>query len=136
MNRKVANMIKDVDLGDLIRVEWFDASIGRSLATGTRVDIPVRSWGIFIAVLGEKSKHIILAQNSFKYTDGVYDVDYTSIPISWAANVVLVNKAEVDREVAERLFQSFLAGRCRTIKKRTKNHAEMDQEGIDKKSAC
>jgi len=136
VSRKVLAAVKDVELGDLIRVDWFDASIGRSLATGTKVDVPVRSWGIFIAVLGEKSKHVILAQNSFKYTDDLYDVDYTSIPLSWAVNVEAVNKAEVDREVAERLLQSFLAGRCRTIKKRTKNHAEMGQESVDKKSAC
>jgi len=125
-NKNVLKQISELNRGDLVRVEWWDASIGRSLASGTEVDIPVKSWGVFIALLGEKRKHIVLAQNSFRYTDNLYDVDYTSIPLSWALNVTVIKKAEVDDDVANRLLQSFLAGRCRTIKKRTKNHAQMD----------
>jgi len=126
MSKNVLKQINELNRGDLVRVEWLDASIGRSLASGTEVDIPVKSWGVFIALLGEKRKHIVLAQNSFRYTDNLYDVDYTSIPLSWALNVTVINKAEVDDDVANRLLQSFLTGRCRTIKKRTKNHAQMD----------
>jgi len=126
MNKNVLRQISELNRGDLVRVEWWDASIGRSLQSGTEVDIPVKSWGVFIALLGEKRKHIVLAQNSFRYTDNLYDVDYASIPLSWALSVTVIKKAEVDDDVANHLLQSFLAGRCRTIKKRTKNHAQMD----------
>jgi len=94
------------------------------------VDIPVKSWGIYIGLLGVRTKHIILAQNSFRYTEEVYDVDYTSIPLSWAVDIALIIKGEASPEVADRLLKSFLAGRCRKIKKRTKNH-EMGQAGVD-----
>ena len=118
--------LENVKSGDLIRVEWYDASIGRSLTIGSKIDIPVKSWGVFVGLLGEKTKHIILAQNSFRYMDGLYDVDYTSIPLSWTVEVAVVNQGEVSGEVADLLLKSFLAGRCRTVKRRTKNHARMD----------
>jgi len=123
---KVKQQVLSLNPGDLIRVEWSDASIGRSLTSGTEVDIPVKSWGVYVGFLGEKRKHIILAQNCFRYTDGLYDVDYTSIPLSWAVEVAVLSKSEVSREVADLLLKSFLAGRCRTIKKRMVNHAHVD----------
>lgn len=126
LRRKINEQIKNVKPGDLVRVEWFDASIGRSLSSGVEVDVPVKSWGIFVGLLGERKKHIVLAQNSFKYSDGLYDVDYTSIPISWTIEVKVISCGEVPPGVADLLLKSFLAGRCRTIKRRTRNHAGMD----------
>jgi len=119
---RVSQQLRDVKRGELVRVEWLDASIGSSLVSGD-VDIPVVSWGIFVGLLGRRRKHIILAQNRFRYNDGVYDVDYTSIPLSWAVKVTVINPGEVDSESAELMLRSFLAGRCRTIKRRTMNHA-------------
>jgi len=120
--KRLSERLKEIKPGDLIRVEWLDASIGSSLISG-EVDIPVVSWGIFVGLLGEQKKHIILAQNRFRYSDGIYDVDYTSIPLSWAVKVTVINPGEVDPNSAELMLRSFLAGRCRTIKRRTRNHA-------------
>jgi len=122
MNKEVLKQIKALQSGDLVRVEWFDASVGKSLATGGVIDVPVKSWGIYIGVLGERSKHIILAQNNFKYTNGLYDIDYTAIPLNWALTVKVVNPSEVSAEEAKVLLNSFLAGRCRTLKRRITNH--------------
>ena len=120
--KRLSERLKEIKPGDLIRVEWLDASIGSSLLSD-EVDIPVVSWGIFVGLLGEQKKHIILAQNRFRYSDGIYDVDYTSIPLSWAVKVTVINPGEVDPNSAELMLRSFLAGRCRTIKRRTRNHA-------------
>jgi hypothetical protein len=133
MNKQVLKQIKTLQPGDLIRVEWTDASIGKSLASGTDVDIPVKSWGIFVAVLGKRNKHIVLAQNHFEYSNGLYDVDYTAIPISWALNIIVISEQEVTSKEAALLLKSFLAGRCRTLKRRTTNHARMDKEGANAK---
>ena len=52
----VLNQVKDLHPGDLVKVEWFDASIGKSLSGGLNgIDVPVQSWGIFLGVLGEKT---------------------------------------------------------------------------------
>ena len=76
MNNKVLKEVRNVTPGDLIFVSWTDASIGKSLSGGLAgIDIRVSSWGLFIGLLGEKSRHIILAQNNFRYADGLYDID-------------------------------------------------------------
>jgi len=62
---------------DLLFVSGFDASIGKSLTGGLRgIDIHVSSWGVFIGLLGEKNKHIILAQNNFRYGNGLYELKF------------------------------------------------------------
>ena len=112
--------------GDLIKVDWNDASVGKSLSGGMcGIDVPVQSWGVFMGVLGEKSKHIILAQNNFRYADGLYDIDYTAIPMSWMINVVVIIKNHVPIEEAKQLLNSFLAGgrRISPKQRRVKNHA-------------
>ena len=126
MNKAVLKQIKSLRPGDLIRVEWSDASIGKSFSSGTAVDIPVKSWGIYVAVLGKRSKHIILAQNHFEYSNGLYDVDYTAIPLSWALKIAVVAEQEVNSEEASLLLKSFLAGRSRTLKRGIRNHERMD----------
>ena len=121
-----------MSLGDLLRVEWFDASIGKSLNGGLDgIDVPVQSWGIFVGVLGDKNKHIILAQNSFRYADGMYDIDYTAVPVAWTVNVTTVVKSHVVSEDAKQLLQSFLVGGNRSFARRTrqqkvKNHDRLD----------
>jgi len=121
MQKQVLKQIRTLQCGALIRVEWVDASIGKSMAGGT-IDVPVVSYGIYLGCLGEKHQHIILAQNSFRYSNGLYDVDYTAIPISWSLKITVVSEREVDAAIAQALLTSFLQGRCRTLKRRTSNH--------------
>jgi len=120
--KEVLKQVKNLQLGSLIRVEWFDASIGKSISSSGNVDVPVKSWGIYLGVLGEKNKHIVLAQNTFKFTDGVFDVDFTSIPLSWAVTTTVLSMNEVSKEEAQALLQCFLHGRARTLKRRICNH--------------
>jgi hypothetical protein len=109
--KEVTKQVKNLSLGDLVRVEWFDASIGKSLSGGLNgIDVPVVSWGVFLGVLGSRNRHIILAQNSFRYADGFYDIDYTAVPLAWAANATVIAKAHVPIEEAKQLLNSFLVG--------------------------
>jgi hypothetical protein len=115
----ILNPIRSLTLGDLIFVSWFDASIGKSLSEGlASIDVPVSSWGIFIGVLGQKNKHLVLAQNNFHYADGLYDIDYTAIPLSWTASVTVIEKHHVKSEEAQSLLSSFLMGGRRRVPKR------------------
>jgi len=125
MNWQIQNQIKSLNLGDLVRVDWYDASVGKSSFSKGSIDIPSRSWGIYLGVLGEKNKHIILAQNSFKYTDGLYDIDYTAVPLTWPITVRVLTPKEVTAEEAETLLNSFLTGHRRTLKRRTCNHERL-----------
>ena len=110
-------------IGCLVRVEWYDASVGKSLTQGTSsIDVPVNSWGIYLGVLGEKNKHIILAQNTFRYADGLYDIDYVAVPLTWTTALANINPTEIVPDEAQKLLSSFLAGRSRTLKRRISNH--------------
>jgi hypothetical protein len=130
--KEVVKQVKGLNLGDLIRVDWFDASIGKSLSSGLgSIDVPVQSWGIFLGVLGEKNKHIILAQNSFRYADGVYDIDYTAVPVAWASNITTIIKNHVPPETAKQLLNSFLIGGKRTSTKRIKQQKVTNHERLD-----
>ncbi|MGB9714748.1 MAG: hypothetical protein ACPLZC_07230 [Candidatus Bathyarchaeales archaeon] len=119
--KEVSKQVKSLSLGDLVRVEWFDASIGKSLSGGLNgIDVPVISWGIFLGVLGAKNKHIILAQNCFRYADGFYDIDYTAVPLAWTANATAIAKAYIPNEEAKQLLNSFLVNGKKTTNKRIK----------------
>jgi len=110
MRKELKKQLENLSKGDLVRVEWTDASIGKSLGTGMAIDVPVKSWGVFIGILGKRRQHIVLAQNNFQYSDGLYDIDYTAIPVGWAEKVTLIVKQHVSVEEAEQLFTSFLKG--------------------------
>ena len=127
MNKVLKKQLEELQSGDLITVEWSDASVGKSLSTGLGVDIPVKSWGIFIALLGKRQKHIVLAQNAFQYTDGLYDIDYTAVPLSWTESVKILSKNHVNNEEAQLLLRSFIQGGRRSFtihrQQKAKNHA-------------
>jgi hypothetical protein len=134
MRKKLSKELKDVKAGDLIEVIWADASIGKSLDSGPMVDIPVHSWGVFVAVLGEKNKHIILGQNSFRYADGLFDIDYTAIPLTWTESVKVLHKQSVAAEIARQLLYSFMKGgrrgamtpRSKTFQRSLRIHGGLD----------
>ena len=117
--KELKKQLEPLISGDLVTVEWCDASVGKSMDSGAAIDIPVKSWGVFIGVLGVKAKHIVLAQNSFRYADGVYDLDYTAIPLGWVQNVSVLTKNHVPKEAAAKLVSSFMAGGHRTFKRST-----------------
>jgi len=132
MNKQVLKQLKALQSGGLIRVDWTDASIGKSLSGGLgNIDVPVTSFGIFIGILGEKNKHIILGQNHFRYADGLYDIDYTAVPLSWAVSIKVIENQHMNSEECKQLLNSFLMGgrrvfpnRCRQQKVR--NHDRLD----------
>ena len=130
--KELKKALQDLRSGDLICVEWCDASVGKSSNSGIRIDIPVKSWGIYVGVFGERAKHIVLAQNSFRYSDGLFDLDYTAIPASWALELDVVAKGHVPEVTAKSLVNSFLLGghrafkHQRTFQRRATMHERLD----------
>lgn len=132
MKRKIDDEIKKLSLGDLIRVEWSDASIGKSLSAGLNVDVPVASWGVYLGILGQKSKHIILVQNNFRYADGLCDLDYTAIPLVWSTRIIIVAKNHIDSREAQALLNSFLMGGRRSLQNRKRQeHVSNHHDRLD-----
>ncbi len=113
--KQILTALENVSPGDLIAVEWCDASVGKSSGSGMQIDVPVKSWGIFVGLIGDRVKHIVLAQNSFRYADGLYDLDYTAIPIGWAVDVSVLVKEHIPKDAACKLVNSFLMGGHRSF---------------------
>jgi hypothetical protein len=109
LSKEILKTLEKVKPGALICCSWCDASVGKSSMNGGAIDVPVKSWGIFVGLIGAKIKHIILAQNSFKYTDGLFDLDYTAIPIGWAVEIEVIVPEYLPRNVVADLTRSFIA---------------------------
>jgi hypothetical protein len=127
LRKQVLKELENLSPGCLVCVEWSDASVGKSLGSGVAVDVPVRSWGVFMGVLGQKNKHIVIAQNSFRYADGLFDIDYTAIPLTWTASLTVLAKDHIPKEIVNQLVKSFLMGgrrsfSCRTKQQKVRNH--------------
>jgi hypothetical protein len=129
LKRKIVDEIKKLSLGDLVRVEWCDASIGKSLSSGIDIDVPVESWGVYLGVLGEKAKHIILAQNNFRYADGLFDLDYTAIPLQWSVSVTVLAENHVPADEAKDMLKSFLMGGRRTLARKKRQRGVRNHLG-------
>jgi hypothetical protein len=133
MNKTVLKQIKDLQLGDLIRLEWNDASKGEARVSKDRqadvqFDIPVTSWGVFLGIVGRKTKHVVLLRDHFEMsaTLGVYDIDFNVFPLGMISHVALLKKAELDSRVASLLQTAFLRARIRKQKGRVHLKVEDD----------
>lgn len=115
MKSGLRKTIENLSPGDLICVSWCDASVGKSSGSGMAIDVPVKSWGIYVGLIGDKVKHIVLAQNSFRYSDGLFDLDYTAVPLSWAVEVSVLVKEHIAKEAAVKLVNSFMMGGHRAL---------------------
>ena len=77
------------------------------------IDVPVRSWGLYLGLIGARIKHIILAQNSFRFSDSLFDLDYTAIPVGWAIEVGCIQAEHLPKEVVNDLVRSFVSSNNR-----------------------
>jgi len=129
--KEITNQIKNLGTGDLVCIEWCDASIGKSLSNGIGgIDVPVKSWGVFIGVLGKRREHVILAQNCFRYSDGLYDIDYTAIPLPWTTGATIIEKGYVGEEEAKVLLNSFTLNQKVKSEKTTNNRSRGSQRRL------
>lgn len=115
MKSSLRKTIEGLSPGDLVCVSWCDASVGKSSGSGMAIDVPVKSWGIYVGLIGDKVKHIVLAQNSFRYSDGLFDLDYTAVPLGWAVDVSVLVKEHISKEAAVKLVNSFMMGGHRAL---------------------
>lgn len=65
MKASLRKTIEGLCPGDLICVSWCDASVGKSSGSGMAIDVPVKSWGIYVGLIGDRVKHIVLCRTVF-----------------------------------------------------------------------
>jgi len=135
--REVRRQIKALQLGDLVRVRWFDACKGEARIdegaeadAGVQFDIPVTSWGVFLGVAGEKTKHVLLIRDHFQMnaSSGVYDIDFSVVPIGMINAIEVLKRGELEPKVAKLLQQAFLKARTNKRKGRIILHLKQEAE--------
>jgi len=133
--REVRNQIKSLQLGDLVRVRWFDACKGearidKQSEEEVQFDIPVTSWGIFLGVVGEKARHVLLIRDHFQMNAGlgIYDIDFNVVPIGMIQAVEVLKQGELEAHVAELLQQAFLKAKTSKRKGRIVLRLNLDGE--------
>ncbi len=109
MKATLRKTIESLSAGDLVCVSWCDASVGKSSGSGMAIDVPVKSWGIFVGLIGDKVKHIVLAQNSFRYSDGLFDLDYTAVPLL-SVDVAVLVKSIFPKTPSVTIGEQFMVG--------------------------
>jgi hypothetical protein len=135
--REVKRQIRGLQLGDLVRVCWFDACKGearideQSEEARMQFDIPVTSWGVFLGVVGEKTKHVLLIRDHFQMNAslGVYDIDFNVVPIGMINAIDVLKRSELEPNVAKLLQQAFL--KARTSKRKGRIVLQLKQEAED-----
>lgn len=125
--------IKDLRLGDLVKVEWFDASkgearVGKDTESDVQFDIPVTSWGVFLGIVGRRTKHVILLRDYFEMNEvlGICDIDFNVIPLGMISSLTVLKRAELDRNMVGLLQTAFLRARIRKQKGRVHLKVEED----------
>jgi hypothetical protein len=119
----VLKSLENVKPGALICVSWCDASIGKSRANRGVIDVPVKSWGVFVGLIGTKIKHIVIAQNSFKYANSLFDLDYTAVPVGWAIDIEVIVDQYLPKQVADSLIESFVVSESQVLRRSTSPRA-------------
>jgi hypothetical protein len=125
LTKQILDAVSGLRLGDLVRVEWSDASKGEARVSKDResdvqFDIPVTSWGVFLGIVGHKNKHIVLLRDHFEMSEtrGIYDIDFNVIPLGMISGVAVLKQGELNRKVAVLLQAAFLRARVRKQKGR------------------
>jgi len=77
--------VEDLAFGDLIIVNWMDASEGTSPIDKGKWDTPVHSVGYFLGIKGKRIKHIVIAKEIVQNVNFHYNV----IPVAMIQSITI-----------------------------------------------
>lgn len=122
MKKELERQLKALSPGDLVCVEWFDASKGRietardlgevGVSNGVRIDSPVKSYGIYIGIFGSRAKHVIIVASLWVHTTDYGQVDSTVIPLGVIESARTIAPKVMEIQNVRLCQQAFLQGRC------------------------
>ena len=134
MNNDVLKQVEALQFGDLIIVDWYDHT-KRELRLGKKrkgkmvLDLPVTSFGCFIAIGGEEIQHLIIMRDVFRWIQaGDFDVDIASVMIPAIKQIRVVGRAMIDERYAKDLEAAVRQGTLRVVRvgKRVKLRRRLD----------
>jgi len=103
MNKDVQEVISSLRFGDSIIVEWLDASEATGSLKGAKIDTPVSSWGVFLGIKGQRTKHLIVAKE-------IVDVDrachYNAVPLGMIKRIRVIERGTLNPKTMK-IFKKF-----------------------------
>ena len=91
MEEKTSQTIKKLHFGDLIEVDWLDASEATGRLEKGKFDTPVRSVGYYLGLKGHKTRHLVIAKELVRTCEAFH---YNVIPLGMIEDLrVLAGKA-------------------------------------------
>lgn len=94
--------LEDLEIGDLIRVDWLDAHEDRAQLTkpSKSFDVPIWSWGVFLGFKGFRSKLLIIAKEVILYDKTFH---YNAILTVMIEKAWLIRKRELPKNLLSHL---------------------------------
>ena len=110
---KVSEIVDSLSFGDLIEVEWLDASEATGQLEHDRFDTPVQSVGYFLAVKGRKTRHVVIAKEIVDKKSYHYNV----IPVGMIQKVKVIQRDGLKPSV-KRVLKKFAAATVPRLRKK------------------
>ena len=105
MKQQVLDVISGLCFGDLIEVEWLDASEATGSLKGGHFDTPVQSVGYFLGLKGKRVRHVVIAKEVVDDENFHYNV----IPVGMIVNVTVQRKNAL-KPRTRRVLKKFAQG--------------------------
>lgn len=103
-NSNIAEIIDSLRFGDLIQVDWLDASEATDSIGHECFDTPICSVGFFLGVKGRKARHVVIAKEIIDSKTYHYNV----IPVGMINRVLVHSKVALSQTAERRLKKLYL----------------------------
>jgi len=113
VNSNIAEVVDSLRFGDLVQVDWLDASEATDNISHDCFDTPICSVGFFLGVKGRKTRHIVIAKEIIDSKTYHYNV----IPVGMINRILVHSKVALNQAVKRRLKKLYLKT-FKLIKKR------------------
>ena len=114
MSCKVEKVIACLRFGDLLQIDWLDASEAKGRLEKVSFDTLVCSVGWFLGLKGRKTRHLVIAK---EFIRGACAFHYNVIPLGMVEKVKVLGREMLDAE-AERVLKKFVHVAIRRLKKK------------------
>lgn len=126
---KISDVINSLEFGDLIVIQWLDASEAAGSLEDGRWDTPVQSVGYFLGIKGRKTNHVVIAKEIVNCREYHYNV----IPFGMIQSISIQKRNALSSRV-KRVLKKFVDRTLEQLKGKDGWACASEFEGASKKS--
>ena len=107
-------MVTSLQFGDVVQVDWLDASEAKGRLENCSFDTLVCSVGWFLGLKGRKRRHLVIAK---EFIRGACAFHYNVIPLGMVETLRVLGRGVLDAD-AKRVLKKFAHVAIRRLKKK------------------